>query len=438
MKQFILIVVCVIFIFSIDAIAQGGMLNDTQRSQAYQESISNAKLKVREFKQALRSKDTIQIKKAVLNIQLDPAAIKQLNKENIFVKKKWNDYKNKEVENNEPDRLSEEKYLPFSEVVSFLTYFREDGAKDSQAAFVKYADTKTAAKLRTLGNVLSPASDPLRSWQFFFGSSVAAVASLSEYITLAMFYNPWADVALLCEWTRVNGKPKITQVKLICGDEIRNTEIPVLLPLWRRSGNIPAPLSLSVASSDTVHAFINLYGKRPKWPAKQWADKLPSLRTDNPKEDSKKIVGLFFSQNLSSINTVFNNATYSKLKVSMEEIQQQLISGKGKDLLIRTPETINESRAVLAALTPEDWIPMTIVSFSADSTNAFILFSSSHAPQSIASFWFTMDNDNHVTLHRIDFFKLDLSFKEADKLARKAGIKRPKTIDADHKNGGCL
>jgi len=351
----------------------------------------------------------------------------------------------KELDSVSIKKLNKEKTLSFSESVILLMNFREDGYKDSNAAFVKYADTKTAARLSALGDVLSPASDASHSWEFFLGSSVASVASLNEEMVLTMLYNPWSDVALLCEWSRSNGKPKITQVKLVCGDEIRNTEIPVLLPLWRRSANIPPPLTLSVATSDTVHAFINLYGRRHNWPAKEWADMLPPLKTDNPKEDSKKIVGLFFSQNLSSINTFFNDSTYSKLKISMNEIRQQLIDGQTKDVLLRIPDTINESRTVLTALRPEDWSHMTIVSFASDAKNAFIFLSSTHSPQLIASFWFTMDNDTHATSHRIDFLKLDLSFKEVDKLARKAGMKRSKTINSErvkqtinHKNGGHL
>ncbi len=64
-------------------------LNSTQRGSAYEQSISKAKLKVREFRNALKSRDPARIKKATLKIQSDPVAIKQLNKENVFVKKKF-------------------------------------------------------------------------------------------------------------------------------------------------------------------------------------------------------------------------------------------------------------------------------------------------------------------------------------------------------------
>lgn len=318
----------------------------------------------------------------------------------------------------------------------FLTQFRLDVLEEPLEAFTKYADTDTAEKLHNLGAVLSPVSDLSDGWKSFFGSSVVGMTSLDEQTVLSMFYNPWADVALLCELSQVGGIHKITQVKLVSGDEIRNTEIPVLLPLWRRTADVPPPLAAVVANSDTMQAFINLYGNPSKWPASQWLNKLPTLKTDNPKEDSRKITGLFFSHNLSSISAFFHDPANSKLKASMEKIRHQLLTGQAEKMLAQTPEMLKESRAVLSSLTPEYWKRSVVVSVAFDSKHTFIFLSSFGAPQMFASFWFDTSDNNNPALRQIDFFRYDLSFEEVDKLARKAGMKRPQPIH--NESGGAL
>ena len=314
--------------------------------------------------------------------------------------------------------------LPLPTTIPFLTLFRLDACMNPQAAFEEYADAATAKQLQALGGTLCPISDSSQGWQLFFSSSIATIASLDEQTVLTMFYNPWSDVVLLCEWTQPGDIPKITQVKLVCGDAMRNTETPILLPLWRRTGDVPPSLAAIVATGDTMHAFMNLYGKRPKWPANQWPDKLPTLKTDNPDKDGNKMVGILFSHNLSGISTFFDDPECGPLKALMDKIRQQLIAGQVEAVLAQAPETIKESRQLLSQMTPEDWQLTTMVSLASDAKHAFVFLSGFGGPQVFACFWFNMD-DNSVILHRIDFFRYDLSFEEMDKLARQAGMKRP-------------
>jgi hypothetical protein len=63
--------------------------NYEQRVNDYIRAVENAKLKVKKFKEAVKSRDSARIKKETLEIQKDPAAIKELNKESNFVKKKF-------------------------------------------------------------------------------------------------------------------------------------------------------------------------------------------------------------------------------------------------------------------------------------------------------------------------------------------------------------
>jgi len=62
-----------------------------QRVNDYLSAVKQAKTKVAKFKNAVKSGDPTKIKKATLEIQTDPAAIKEINKESISVKKKFVD-----------------------------------------------------------------------------------------------------------------------------------------------------------------------------------------------------------------------------------------------------------------------------------------------------------------------------------------------------------
>jgi len=62
---------------------------DANKVESYLNGIETAKKKVKAFKKALVSRDPVKIKRATLAIQEDPLAVKELNKENVFVKKKF-------------------------------------------------------------------------------------------------------------------------------------------------------------------------------------------------------------------------------------------------------------------------------------------------------------------------------------------------------------
>lgn len=314
--------------------------------------------------------------------------------------------------------------LPLPTLIPHLTQFRLDACVAPQAAFDRYADAATTARLRDLGKVLCPASDPSQGWQFFFGTSIAGITSLTEQNVLTMFYNPWADVALLCEWTTPDGSPKITAVELVMGDILRKTKQPILTPLWRRVGDVPPHLAIVVSTSDTMRAFLDIYGKRTLWGAAKWQGKLPNLKTNTQIDGNRIAVGALFSQTQASVYTFFNEAPFAPLKASMDEIRQLLIAGRTEEVLARAPETGMESRAILTEL-PLKWEQATLVSLVTDPKNAFVCLASYSDPDVFACFWFGMSDDaKQATLKRIDFMGHNLSDEQVDAIARQAGMKR--------------
>ena len=80
-----------LLIISIMFLTQSYSRTYEQRVNDYLHEVKSAQSKVQEFKKAIKSRDPIKIKKATLEIQEDPTAIKELNKESTFVKKKFVD-----------------------------------------------------------------------------------------------------------------------------------------------------------------------------------------------------------------------------------------------------------------------------------------------------------------------------------------------------------
>ena len=80
-----------LLIISIMFLTQSYSRTYEQRVNDYLHEVKSAQSKVQKFKKAIKSRDPVNIKKATLEIQEDPTAIKELNKESTFVKKKFVD-----------------------------------------------------------------------------------------------------------------------------------------------------------------------------------------------------------------------------------------------------------------------------------------------------------------------------------------------------------
>lgn len=314
--------------------------------------------------------------------------------------------------------------LSIQDLTSSFTEFRQTAMMNPQTAFSRYATAKSAAKLSELGGILCPVSDRNLGWQFFFGTSIGAMTSLTEKTSLTMFYCPWADVALLCEWTNPAGVPQISDAELVAGDMLRKAKQPEMRPLWRRDGTIPPPLANVVAASDTVKAFLDIYGKKTLFKAADWRGKLSAFKSKNQVDVNRTLVGILFSQALSATYTFFNEDAMGGVRESMHQAMGMLQEGRLEELLAVATETTDEGRRVLSEV-PLRWEEATMVALVTDAKNAFVFWADLQRPAFFASFWFSISPDaKQATLRRIDFLGHTLSRDQVDALARQAGIKR--------------
>jgi len=319
--------------------------------------------------------------------------------------------------------------LPLPDLIPSLSEFRVDACISPQKAFERYCNAATVARFQDFGSVLSPASDVEQGWQFFFGTSIGAVVSLSENSVLSVYYNPWGDVALICQWTNGADGILISDAELVSGDFLRKSKLPSeLKPLWRRNGKVPPQLAVVIAANDTIMAFLENYKKRPLLGPDNWRKKLPGLKKQKQIENNRKAVGDLFTQSLTSVDIFFNAKPLGPLKKEMEHIRQLLLAGKTADVLVLAAETSQESRSILEEA-ELDWNRATMVSLATDPKNAFVFMADFANPEYMACFWFKMVDDKGVPLEKPPLLRIDimghiLSPEEVDTLAKQAGIKR--------------
>ena len=80
-----------------------------QRVNDYLQAVENGKKKVQKLKKAIESGDPAKIKKATLEIQADPAAVKELNKDSITTRKKFVEMT--DAIQSDTEKLIKEKYV---------------------------------------------------------------------------------------------------------------------------------------------------------------------------------------------------------------------------------------------------------------------------------------------------------------------------------------
>jgi len=319
--------------------------------------------------------------------------------------------------------------LPLPDLIPILSEFRLAGWISPQEAFKQYCNTAIAARFQDFGSVLCPVSDVKQGWEFFFGTSIGAVTSLSEKTALSVFYSPWGDVALICQWTNGADGIMISDAELVSGDFLRKTKLQEpLLPLWRRNGKVPPQLAVVIAANDTIMAFLDNYKKRPLLGPDDWRKKLPNLKKQKQLENNRKAVGDLFTQSLTSVDLFFNAKPLGPLKKEMEHIRKLLLAGKTADVLVLAAETSQESRTILEEA-KLDWNRATMVSLATDPKNAFVFLSDFANSEYIVCFWFKMVDDGGVQLEKPPLVRIDimghiLSPEEVDTLAKQAGMKR--------------
>lgn len=132
--------------------------------------------------------------------------------------------------------------------------FRGGMVADPDAAIAVAHDVPAEALQRILGH-MDTAGSGSDGWRYLLATSVFTAAGVDADVMLAVFYNPWVDVAVFTEWRLSDGKRTLSDVEWAAGDLVRAADPQIEpRPLWLR-GEGYRPQTLAEAVVLTVRAI---------------------------------------------------------------------------------------------------------------------------------------------------------------------------------------
>ena len=245
--------------------------------------------------------------------------------------------------------------------------FRQRVLDDTSRALVESASPQGQAALQALGQELTGTISPETAWGLLTQTSVLMIGATGGEQAMSAFYNPWADVFLLLEWSRQKDRWQISDAEIVMGDWFRLVgKAPVdTQPIWLR-GNERRSGALALAVADASRTFDALFPAKAS--AAGWRELL-GLAQPEP--------GQRLNRSLASLNidaVVLNVADYLApaesasprlvgIRRSVEEIATAMAAGKMAEVLVSASKTEPNQREVLLKVDPASLSELTPIFF---------------------------------------------------------------------------
>ena len=245
--------------------------------------------------------------------------------------------------------------------------FRQRVLDDTNSALVESATPQGQAALQALGQELWGSISQETGWGLLTQTSLMMIGATTGDQAMSAFYNPWADVFLLLEWSRQNERWKISDAEIVMGDWFRMVgKAPVnTQPIWLR-GNERRSGALALAVADASRTFDALFPAKAS--AAGWRTML-GLAQPEP--------GRSLNRSLASVNlggVVLNVAEFLappdtesprviEIRRSVEQIVAEMAAGKMADVLAPAIETEAIQREALLKIDPATLKELTPIFF---------------------------------------------------------------------------
>ena len=245
--------------------------------------------------------------------------------------------------------------------------FRQRVLDDTSRALVESASPQGQAALQGLEQEFAGSISPETAWGLLTRTSVLMIGATGGEQAMSAFYNPWADVFLLLEWSRQKDRWQISDAEIVMGDWFRMVgKAPVdTQPIWLR-GNERRSGALALAVADASRTFDALFPAKAS--AAGWRELL-GLAQPEP--------GQRLNRGLASLNidaVVLNVADYLApaksapprlvgIRRSVEEIATAMVAGKMAEVLASASETEPNQREVLLKVDPASLSELTPIFF---------------------------------------------------------------------------
>jgi hypothetical protein len=234
--------------------------------------------------------------------------------------------------------------------------FREQARFDAPGARTKWATPEGRARLKDLDDALFPTINPGLGWAFFFETSVAAPGTAVEDRLPVLFYNPWADVALVTVW---DAGSRLADVEAIAGECLRRTgEAP--FGGGRRWMTLGAygPAAVGGLTARTLLAFEQGF-RAGAWSPASLRGRFRAWQEPRNLEASRLACGLQLAQTFQEL-TEFSGSPARKAYV---DLLSQGAHGQAAALVATAAATPPESGTVLKALPPGRWAAFKVAAF---------------------------------------------------------------------------
>ena len=105
--------------------------------------------------------------------------------------------------------------------------FRVTAAQDFLKATQAFGTAEANKQMASLAADMWPATNGALGWSTFIGTSLVNVGAIDESQPTVIFFNPWADCALVTKWEKeLTGHYRITSADMVTGSLLRGSPPP--------------------------------------------------------------------------------------------------------------------------------------------------------------------------------------------------------------------
>jgi len=279
--------------------------------------------------------------------------------------------------------------------------FRDLMAADYRRALGRFATPEVAARFSALDKKTWLNTDPEVGWSYFASSSLLAASAAGPETAHVAMYHPWSDLFLLTSWNVGADEPVLVDVELVLGEIVREPAATIFQigPYWWTS-DVIAPAAVGVGASSSIQAFERLFD-RPR----TWQEALPILDSDEFLEE--------FNYQVAAHRLLTLMITVDELRHPAEGEDPRLTGLRGSvdhalatvseivAIPDRAPQTLPETRELLAKIPAESLHNLQIVSYFGNAHEDTVFLVPPHSADWFLSLTFELGPGARV-LSRID------------------------------------
>jgi hypothetical protein len=254
--------------------------------------------------------------------------------------------------------------------------FRQEARFDMPAAVTQWTTEGAKVRFAELDQLLWPTADAGLGWAFFFETSVVDTGSASEDRLPVLFYNPWADVALVTVW---DADGKLADAEVLAGDSLRRQgEAPYGGGRGWLTAGAYGPAAVGGLTARTLLAFEKQFRDGP-WISSSLRQTYPAWKDDASLEAARLACGLQLAQTFQDLVT-FSASDDRAARTAYTEVLTQGARGQAEELVGSASGTTSESAEALKALPRERWAAFKVTFFADLGDKALVLAHHSELP----------------------------------------------------------